>query len=470
MNKKTIGVLLCTILITTFLLPINEIEATKTKDSPTHQNISETPPLPGCIKNNNLLLKAESHTPTLQHETRSPTYDDVIVSLIQKLDEQTYLNYLQGLVSFGPRETATPACNDAGKYIYNEFKNMGLEVRYHNWQYDENLYGNNIEATIPGVKESSDEIYIICAHYDSVPGSPGADDDGSGVAAVLSTAKIMSKYKFNHTVRFVTFCGEEQGLLGSYYYVEEAYENEDNIVAVLNADMIGFATTEYDASVVRVYEDEFSEWITYFTIDTGEQYKDFINIEVIPSGYSWSSDHYRFWEFGYNAIFYTEYNFNDYYHSPDDTIENMNIDYATRVTKLILATLAQLSEPIVQEPPDKPDKPIGPTTGKPGRKYTYRTCTTDPEGDQIYYMWDWGDGTISDWQGPYNSGEPIEASHRWKEKKEYKVRVKAKDTYGAESEWSDPLTVNISRKKTSQLFQVLKIIVQKSSTLRRILC
>jgi acetylornithine deacetylase/succinyl-diaminopimelate desuccinylase-like protein len=153
------------------------------------------------------------------------------------------------LVAFGPKYTYSKACTDAGNYIYNEFIEMGLETRKHEWN-DEDPTVFNVEATLLGSNEESGEIYIICAHYDTVSESPGADDDGSGVAAVMAAAKLMSSYSTEHTVRFVTFSGEEQGLFGSRYYVEEVIS--ENIAGVLNVDMIGFAEDEEDASYVII--------------------------------------------------------------------------------------------------------------------------------------------------------------------------------------------------------------------------
>jgi len=64
-------------------------------------------------------------------------------------------------------------------------------------------------------------------------------------------------------------------------------------------------------------------------------------------------------------------------------------------------------------PPNKPDTPSGATSGKTGTSYSYSTSTTDPEGDQVYYWFDWGDGLNSGWNGPYNSGDAISLSHTW---------------------------------------------------------
>jgi len=271
-----------------------------------------------------------------------PTTADVsIIELLQQLNETLILGYLENLTSFGPRETGTEACDQAAHYLYDTFKDMGLAVRYHNYT-DDRISGSNIEATLYG--SDSTNIFIICGHYDSVLAGPGADDDGSGVAAVLAAAEIMRKYEFGHTVRFVAFSGEEQGLIGSRHYAEDAYNNNESIVAVLNADMIGFTATGSDGIKGKIFENTASEWIVDFTQDISVLYNDYIGIQLFPQGESGGSDHYYFWEYGYDAVFYHEYNFNDYYHSSNDTIAHMNITYSTRFSRLILATLATMAQ------------------------------------------------------------------------------------------------------------------------------
>jgi len=73
----------------------------------------------------------------------------------------------------------------------------------------------------------------------------------------------------------------------------------------------------------------------------------------------------------------------------------------------------------------------------------YSTHTTDPESDGIFYMWDWGDGNISAWIGPYASGSIAAAQKSWAAKGTYSVKVKAKDVNGHETNWSDPLIVTM---------------------------
>jgi len=97
--------------------------------------------------------------------------------------------------------------------------------------------------------------------------------------------------------------------------------------------------------------------------------------------------------------------------------------------------------------PEPPTRPSGRTFGTVGRTYSYTTNTTDPDGDDVYYLWDWGDGTYSGWLGPFVSGAVVSKSHQWTTSGAYQVKVKAKDIYDVESSWSNPLTVRIFQVK-----------------------
>ena len=89
----------------------------------------------------------------------------------------------------------------------------------------------------------------------------------------------------------------------------------------------------------------------------------------------------------------------------------------------------------------------GPNTGKPRVEHEYMVSTNDPDGEQVFYKIDWGDGTITDWEGPYNSGIPASTSHIWTQRAFYKIRVKAKDINCYESPWSEPKPINIPKNK-----------------------
>jgi len=267
---------------------------------------------------------------------------------IEEIDEDMVLNYLQSLVDFGPRVSESTACDNAGTYIYEEFEDMGLSVQYQYWN-SGSLSGKNVEATIPGEDPTSDKIFVVLGHYDSVSGSPGADDNGGGTTSALVAAEILSQYRFRHTIRFLTVDGEEQGLHGSSEYAEEALSNGDNIIAALNADMIGYAPDEGDDEFVKIYTDGGSEWLYHYINNISIYYDEEIGLETIDDGYISNSDHASFVNNGFDATCFHEYNFNDFYHSPNDIIGNMNMGYDANVTRLIVATLAELAEPILHE-------------------------------------------------------------------------------------------------------------------------
>ena len=421
-----------------------------------------------------LLIVSTSSVASLTMQTNekeqprfTTSINEDIIELIQQVDETMYLGYLEDIVAFGPRVTGTSECEDAGTYIYNEFESMGLETRYQDWSYND-YEDKNIEATLPGINTTSDEIYIICAHHDS-RGGVGADDDGSGVATVLSAANVFRKYTFNHTIRFVTFSGEEQYLFGSHEYAREAFENDDNIVAVLNVDMIGFAINSTHGNRINVYKNDTSKWISDFTINISQSYYDYIYLDVVPQG-EVSSDQKSFWQYGYDGICYHEYERNYYLHTSNDTIENMNTTYAMKCIKLVWATLAELTNLFnIRAPPDKPTI-TGFTSGKAGNQYEYTFSTTDPEGDEIYYWILWFEGCPGvSWDGPYQSGEEITKSYSWESRGEYTIQVKAKDSYGTESDWST-LEVSMPKNKAINPFILfLERLMERFPILEQIL-
>ena len=109
---------------------------------------------------------------------------------------------------------------------------------------------------------------------------------------------------------------------------------------------------------------------------------------------------------------------------------------------------------IINEAPTTPSMPSGPTTGKIQQSYAYTTQATDPDNHQIQYGWDWdGDGTVDEWTSLTDSGVEISTSHTWYTEGQFSIRVKAKDAYGSEGPWSDPLGVTMPKSKYLSLFQ-----------------
>jgi hypothetical protein len=112
-------------------------------------------------------------------------------------------------------------------------------------------------------------------------------------------------------------------------------------------------------------------------------------------------------------------------------------------------------------PPAKPQTPSGPASFKVNVEQTFSTQTTDPNNDQIYYLFDWGDETNSGWLGPFTTGEEIQATNTWDTQGDYEVRVVARDNNGARSDWSDPMPITVPLSYTGLLQQIIQILQQQ---------
>jgi hypothetical protein len=153
------------------------------------------------------------------------------------------------------------------------------------------------------------------------------------------------------------------------------------------------------------------------------------------------------WEFGYQW--------------QDSLFENMSkgvpikeaFDMATAQYPTIAPAVVFLGDYslAVPSPPSKPSRPNGPVNGKTEQLYSYATSSIDPNNDDIYYWFDWGDNTNTGWIGPYESAQILNASHTWINEGSYSIKVKAKDKNNMESPWSDPLSVSMPKSKMSRI-------------------
>ncbi len=121
-----------------------------------------------------------------------------------------------------------------------------------------------------------------------------------------------------------------------------------------------------------------------------------------------------------------------------------------------------LSIEIMNNEPNKPDRPYGTSSGNYGTKYPYSTLTTDNDAHRVKYCFDWGDGT-STWTEFYNSGEIVSESHTWNAQGDFNIKVKAQDEYGEESLWSDPLVVSMPKDRVinRSILQLLENLLQR---------
>lgn len=285
-------------------------------------------------------------------------HESTILSIIQHINEDSMLNYIEDLVQINDKHdksrlTGTEGCEETKEYILNELVNLGIDTKIHNWTgigkiepYQNTIFeSQNIEGILPSNRDNNQSI-ILMAHYDTVAETGSADDNSAGVAAILSIAKVLRKYEFNYEIRFLLVSGEEEGLLGSSAYAMNSYQTNDSIFTVINLDMIGYSDSEIenDEFKVRIYETCSNHLIDdIFILCKNPIYSSYINFEVIGSNTDayHVSDHRSFCNFGYDSIFIHEYTWNYNKDTKTDLIEKLDIDYATRVARLAAAFVTE---------------------------------------------------------------------------------------------------------------------------------
>jgi hypothetical protein len=281
---------------------------------------------------------------------------DQVGDIINQASLGEYQSYLRVLTGVDPVPGDTPACilnrysfglhvQLAKQYIRDEFQSFGLNTSIQPFLLmgSPPLYGHNVIAELPGTTRPQD-IYVIGAHYDGVASSdpsdpwrmPACDDNGSGTAAVVMAARILSQHQFEGTIRFVAFSGEEQWMLGSEAYAGAAHAAGENIVAAINLDMIlhpGFDNQDPDPDYdLDIESNNSSLWLAQYM---ASQYAAYTSINTeIHTDEAEASDHAPFWWNGYSAVGLSENtaseiwgHSNDTYHDETDTIYHSDFDW-----------------------------------------------------------------------------------------------------------------------------------------------
>jgi len=337
--------------------------------------------------------------------------DPKIAAALQQVSAARIQANIEKLVSFGTRSTLSaqdPASLAAGRgigaarqWIKAEFerysKDCGgcLEVKSDSFTEEpadripKPTEITNVYAVLKGTDaENAKRIVLVTGHYDSrnsdtldITGdAPGANDDGSGTAVSLESARVLSKLKFPATIIFLAVAGEEQGLNGSHHFAQMAKEQDQGwqLEAVLNNDIVGgdksagqdhsvvrlfseglpAAATERDISRIRGLggeNDSGSRQLARYIADIGRTY----DVGVKPmlvfrlDRYLRGGDHYSFNQQGFSAVRFTEFR-EDFHHQHQnvrtengidygDTPKFVDFDYVARVARLNAATLASLA-------------------------------------------------------------------------------------------------------------------------------
>ncbi|MFC1475174.1 M28 family peptidase, partial [Candidatus Zixiibacteriota bacterium] len=278
---------------------------------------------------------------------KSLTSADVTLdSLVSIVKQDSLYSYITNLESYQPRVAGSDADYLSRDWLASQFQSFGYDSVVID-SFTADIYGEvaqcqNIIAYKIGSRFPDHQI-VVGAHKDAVPGSPGADDNGSGTGGVLEVARALANIDTDMTFIFALFDAEEQGLHGSYHYVENAQVRGDSIVYMFNMDMIGAENNSTQANLFHGPETEFSElWISIA--------EPLVGIVGDLAGTSTQSDHYPFSQAGYEVTFLAEKNFSTVYHSANDLSSRMNFEYYTRMVKAALATVYTVSQTVAPLP------------------------------------------------------------------------------------------------------------------------
>jgi hypothetical protein len=343
--------------------------------------------------------------PLLARAADETSVNPKIAKILAEVSEDSIRKVIEKLVSFETRNTMsnpghpTRGIGAARQWILAELQSYSprLTVSFDKYRVkkqgqrifkDVDLW--NVVAVLPGTKYPETQV-IVSGHYDTLnlgprpsagpaaagaPGgaatqtpealernaelpAPGACDDGSGTAAVMELARVMSKYEFDKTLVFVAFAGEEQGLIGSTLMAARARKENQVIEAVLNNDIIGTDVSgngRMSNNSVNIYSDEtmdsVSQQLSRYIRDVAHRYIPAMRIDNIFMGdrLGRGGDHTPFqWE-GYAAVRFSTPN-EDYsnQHRATDTLDKMSVPYTTRVARVNAAAAASLA--LAPKPP-----------------------------------------------------------------------------------------------------------------------
>jgi hypothetical protein len=305
----------------------------------------------------------------------SLTPDPLVGEMVDRMNDAMPFAHWQSIIDLAStRHSTSQGCDDAATALYGFFDSLGLDPQY---QHHTSGHAPNVFGTIAG-STAPDEVVIAVGHLDDMPSSgpaPGADDNASGSAMVTALAEAMSCYSWSRTVRFLAVTGEEFGLYGSDHYASQAQSSGENIVAVLNADMIGW---EGDGNPVAedldVNTNSGSAWLGTLMREAAAEYDTGLVVNDFSCSSMAYSDHWPFWQNGWSAIcgitdnegFCGQGGSYPYYHTSADTIVNCGSGgpaFHAAAVRTYLATLAHLAQPIaaVAPPPTgvtaQPDGP-----------------------------------------------------------------------------------------------------------------
>ncbi|HEX8633943.1 MAG TPA: M28 family metallopeptidase [Pyrinomonadaceae bacterium] len=433
----------------------------------------------------------------------APRRDPDVARLLSEIDPRNIERTVRKLVSFGTRNTLSAQDNPtrgigaARDWLKREFKQiargagrgrMSVELQSYTQEAMPEPRGRipqptlitNVVATLRGTEPASaGRMYVVSGHYDSmctrptdaVCDAPGANDDASGVAAVVEMARVMSRREFDATIVFMAVAGEEQGLLGATYYAEQAKQKSLNIEGMFTNDIVGNTlggNGMRDRGSVRVFSegvpsnetpeeanvrrgtggenDSASRQLARFIKETGATYLPNFDVRIVyrRDRYLRGGDHIPFLERGFAAVRFTEPN-EEYKHQHQnvrtengvvygDLPEFVDYGYIAQVARVNAAALATLAR--------APARPKG--VGLLTRRLTNDTdlqWTANAEADLAGYEIVWRDTSSPVWTNSRAVGNVTTYTVEGMSKDNYFFGVRAIDRQGNRSPVSVPRPV-----------------------------
>jgi hypothetical protein len=265
---------------------------------------------------------------------------ETVRTIVAEASVSRIFGYEKALFDFDSKHISRPGNKLASAYLFETYKSFGYAPEFQ-WFERANALGGqtaNVVATLKGTV-NPELIYVVSSHYDSVAIGPGADDDSSGTAALLETARIMAVRPQPATIVFASFTGEEAGLLGSREFVRRAVADKVSIVGALNNDMVGWANDQRLDATIRYSNPGIRDIQHAAAIQ-------FTNLITYDALYYKSTDAAAYYEaFGdiVGGIGSYPVLSSPHYHQSHDVLENMNHQQITEVAKTTAATLVLLA-------------------------------------------------------------------------------------------------------------------------------
>ncbi|GAB3797959.1 M28 family peptidase [Virgibacillus kimchii] len=259
-----------------------------------------------------------------------------------------HISYLSETI--GPRVAGSEAEVEAADYISNEFASLGYDVDVQEFEIRGGDISQNVIATMSPEDVEDPEIVYVGGHYDSVPGSPGANDNASGTSTVLELARIFQDVDTDKELRFIAFGAEEIGLVGSYYYVDQLSDDEiDRSLAYYNLDMVGTIWEPASQLYINPVDGDPENLVWQTSEAAAERIGlDEDTIFLNPFG---RSDHVPFHNAGIDAALFIwmepgTAGLEPWYHTPQDTFDKISPEKVQIVGDLINSAVSELlSEP-----------------------------------------------------------------------------------------------------------------------------